>query len=813
MFNLRVKSVIILCCIQPFIPTLGALVFSQTRTSGVTVNYARVIEIDTCAQTITFDSPSPFQEKQVVVIHQVGGAEYDTSLTPEFGELCAVNSAGQFELLSVTGVTGSSLAFSNPLMHSYNVQGMVQVFSAIVGRTIVVDSVLSVRKYADGLGGIVVIIATDTLFVNSDIDANGSGFKGGFPSISGFDTNRLEPVFNDLDGASGYHGETMCYVRPTLRTGRNALCTGGGGGNARNSGGGGGALGGKGGSGGYQTNEFEVLDNGGLGGHSLSDSVFVHRAFYGGGGGGGHQNDFLGTSGGSGGGCIVLLADVLVMADQALLSAQGANATSARDDGAGGGGAGGSIIVNANQAPKRITIDVSGGKGGNTTGTLRCYGPGGGGSGGMVWTSDALKPNLYCTLNGGNSGVAQSSNPTCSERTSYGATPGFSGEIRSIPNNAIFKSVRKGLGVLLTRDTVCEGELDTLVVTNGTIVSAMDFGRRISVNPDTVIVGPVFTSSQLKFTVLTSYGCELSINKRIIVLPAPIPELSNADTIVNSELDSVLFTTRLPYARYLWSNGSQQSSVLISGNQSVSVRVWTDDGCSGESTTSNVIVSKVAGQIEIEIGDVSGTPGETIQVPITVRVIDTLTVQCLVTLKLTTNASCLIPQTTGILDSTNISTFKSFQVPASISKTYVESVSMTCALGDSVTSAIHATVQDISPNQIGITVASPSNFTLLGVCNSGSKPRLFTPYTVVKNTEGSRTIRLPIPDDSINNIPCIAGRALSAKAVSLQGNEIPIHAEVRGNTVLAYFPNWVSGLVALSVEFACWSQTALYWIE
>ncbi|NQW30387.1 MAG: hypothetical protein HQ472_07740 [Ignavibacteria bacterium] len=795
---------------------------AQILTSLTTVHYAKVIDIDTCSQSILLEASSPFSDNDVVAIIQMKGAEFDTTISQSFGRIIGANSAGRFEFLRIRLTTGKWCNYSAPLQFVYKPQMEVQLCSVVSGVNIAVDTTMYVRKYTNGVGGIVVLRATDTLFLHSDILAEGSGFSGGSASISGFDTNRIESVFTDLAGASGYHGETVAQVKPNVSTGRNSVCTGGGGGNARNSGGGGGANSGDGGNGGFQTSEYEQLDIGGLGGKSLGNSSFDLTVHPGGGGGGGQQNDFLGTAGGSGGGIVILIADFIKSKSNVVVNARGLSAFDSRDDGAGGGGAGGTVIIDAGAATDLVTVDVSGGNGGNADGTIRCYGPGGGGGGGVVWADTSTLQNLYCVLDGGIGGSTFSPDSICSPKSNYGSNNGNPGSLKLLPENITYFSRRKNVIVYLTRDSICEGDYDTLVVENGSTIVNFPFGKRISENPDTIVIGPVSATMKLSIPIVSTSGCLITDSVTINMQPLPMPVLTVSDTIVGSELDTVEFATTKMYSRYEWSNGDTNPSTTVVGNNAIQVRVWSEQGCSGLSLVSTVKVSRIAGTIQLEIGDVSGAPGDTVQVPILIRVLDTLTVQAQIEVEISTDASCLIP-IDGPLNISNqrILMLKKFTLDATPPDSFVYVIPMMCALGESINSKISINTISALPPPVQIEPKRDGELTLTKVCLAGDAPRLFSPYARVLRKGSPEPINIdfdPHVIDSLDEqLKCASqsgvGFHADVSAVSINGNEIPVHLECSKYAIKVSLPIWVSGLVAIAIRRCGFVKMSVFWID
>jgi len=167
---------------------------------------------------------------------------------------------------------------------------------------------------------------------------------------------------------------------------------------------------------------------GGLGGRPLEQDP-SRRLFMGGGGGGGHQNDLSGGVGGNAGGMIFLIAGSVSGAGQLVANGNpGENTRNQNRDGAGGGGAGGTIVVYANSL-SGIKAQARGGKGGDQLAPIapnpeESQGPGGGGGGGYV----AFKGGVITVdVSGGIGG--QTGSPSLDEFPANGATGGASGKV------------------------------------------------------------------------------------------------------------------------------------------------------------------------------------------------------------------------------------------------------------------------------------------------------------------------------------------------------------------------------------------------
>lgn len=286
-------------------------------------------------------------------------------------------------------------------------------------------------------GGVVALDVAQTLDLNNQIfDADGAGFRGGggrsravADTVERFrwDTDTRHAVKGEGiagtprfvsskrtvdDGAVGTVTDLGAtwggYPTGTASTGdfaRGAPGNAGGGGaywdgssdNGGGGGGGNGNSGGRGGAGWRSAGYAGVLADysnltdkkWGFGGASFAGAS-LSRLVLGGGGGAGENNAnsvAAASNGGAGGGIVMVRAETLT--GTGIIRARGARATdNVLNDGAGGGGAGGSVLVVATNWSASLSVDVSGGRGGDAwvPGTS-AHGNGGGGSGGVVFTS------------------------------------------------------------------------------------------------------------------------------------------------------------------------------------------------------------------------------------------------------------------------------------------------------------------------------------------------------------------------------------------------------------------------------------------
>jgi uncharacterized repeat protein (TIGR01451 family) len=388
--------------------------------------------------------------------------------------------AGNYEYVVATGaISGGTISIrgagtSSGLINSYSnapfgTQGQrtYQVIRVPQYSSATLSSSLTAPRWDGSSGGIVVSdIAGNLNLGGATVDVSGRGFRGG--GARDLDGNAPALLNTDYrtastDTANGSKGEGTAGTPrflidranntlidngsanegyPNGSYGRGAPGNAGGGstdgnpansgGNDENSGGGGGGNGSTGGLGGRSFRSQLYI--GGFGGAAFSPAS-TNRLVMGGGGGAGTTNNgtsdspgivgALASSGAPGGGMVFMRT--ASVAGSGTINANGATAFNVLQDGGGGGGAGGSVVVTAlNNNLTGLTVDASGGKGGDAR-FVSFHGPGGGGGGGVVFTSSGAIVKADGGVNGGTGDPIDSTN-------SYGATPG-NARIVSPPGN------------------------------------------------------------------------------------------------------------------------------------------------------------------------------------------------------------------------------------------------------------------------------------------------------------------------------------------------------------------------------------------
>jgi len=444
-----IRLILIICCFLSISPATTA-----QSISGVVNSYYRVTGINVVPNTVTVTSSAGLSPGMKILIIQMKGAAINSANSNLFGNINAVNNAGNYEINVVCGVAGNNILLKYSLTRSYDATGSVQLITVPQYNSVtVVDTVRAANwSAATGTGGVVVLEASNTIYLNSAIDVSGKGFVGGslqnYPDCvwSTDVTQYALPISSaDVNVNGSRKGEGIADFIVGSEFGRGKQANGGGGGNNHNTGGAGGSNYGTGGNGGIRSNETFFQCHGtsaGVGGLTLSPYGYSgganNKIFFGGGGGSGHQNNNVATPGGNGGGIIILIANTIYNGTGKLMANGGlpynplcVNPYSAEGDGGGGGGAGGTIVLNVqNIANGTLTTEAIGAAGSQSgRATNNCTGPGGGGGGGVVWVSNAaVLPNISSVVNGGINGTISMVNSTVACRgLANGATSGGNG--------------------------------------------------------------------------------------------------------------------------------------------------------------------------------------------------------------------------------------------------------------------------------------------------------------------------------------------------------------------------------------------------
>lgn len=375
-----------------------------------------------------------------LLIYQHGGATINTS-----GAINSLNSAGHYDLNSVSRISADTIFLALPVRHNYQLSATQLVFVEAAPTVTITGQVTNVPAFDGRTGGIRFLAADDTLQLAADADvrAAGRGFRGGVGTEADSDCFRLTNANGETYPAGNWRGssrgEGVAGIPVGQEFGRAPAANGGGGGNDHNAGGGGGGNIAAGGIGARNIvmgllNNACRGNNPGRGGLGLSTNG--ERIYFGGGGGAGHANNTTAATGGNGGGIIVLWAPNVRFSEGARLLVDGAAAPGPiSGDGGGGGGAAGAVLVVAGTVSGRPTISATGGKGSDVANQSdRCFGPGGGGGGGQLVVKSTDRTSFVPSVNANSGGAGLRLN---SNECAPNDEPGGSGEAGSEQNLAL----------------------------------------------------------------------------------------------------------------------------------------------------------------------------------------------------------------------------------------------------------------------------------------------------------------------------------------------------------------------------------------
>jgi|GEM_PF-1060811 len=539
--------------------------------------YTPVTAFDPCNNSVTVGNAMPFAVGDRALIIQMKGATIDLSNTAAFGNITDLGDAGNYEFVEIAAVNGNDIQFTNTLLNSYTVSGLVQLITVPQYTDMTVTDTLTCQPWDGTVGGVLVFEASGMVTLNGDIDVSGRGFRHGAFSLGGGGCNIYDFAVPSNNGLGGFKGEGVLIYTSTSDAGRGKLANGGGGGNKHNAGGAGGGGYGAGGDGGHAWPGCANNTNtGGIGGISMS-SYGSQRLFLGGGGGGGHQNNGAFIPGGDGGGIVVFRANSLT--GGGIIKSNGVNAVFSSGDGGGGGGAAGTIAVLANSVPNAVQVEISGGAGGSIAGS---EGPGGGGGGGVLLSNGAA-PQFNISWAGGQAGFSNY------HGNSHGATSGQAGAFQG--------------GLSLNESTTPWSPIDTPSFTfntpcpSGTITLSAVWNSPTSVTFSWAGPGGYTATGQnasvpnasaanngtYTLTVTDATGCSASWDTVVTILPLPLVS-AGADASVCP--DGTLQLSATGAQTYQWSpaigldDASTAAPTFTAGNTTTFSVTGTDtNGC------------------------------------------------------------------------------------------------------------------------------------------------------------------------------------------------------------------------------------------
>jgi hypothetical protein len=555
---------------------LPTIVSAQTAdTSGVINVYAKVIDIDSCENTLFVQTAKGFAEGDRILIIQMKGAKIDTADSPNFGTILDYGFSGSYEIARIKTIKGLFFTLESRMVSPFDVKGAVQIVRIPQYNNVNITGAVNARKWDGNVGGVVILEATGNVNLAADIDVSGQGFRGGDSS-----SNNAQPDVNNYAlplffGEGGTKGEGIAHYVLDKEAGRGPQANGGGGGNSQNAGGGGGSNIGIGGIGGDQIDFFGRIPIGGHGGKTLNPIVPIFRVYMGGGGGGGQENDSRGSGGGTGGG-IIIIRSATLSSSGGKLKANGANSRMAELDGGGGGGAGGSVLLEVGSATNNIPIEINGGDGADNAASIGtppawCYAPGGGGGGGVVIHPPAFT-NISVSATGGAAGMVLDNTLSCFG-TTYGADSGTSGGQRSpsvLPEGK-FKYDRPN--ILEDQLTICEGDTVQLHVVGNVPVTWSPALGLDSVNSSTPLAFPTLTTTYVASMFKNS--CTYLDSVRVKVNPRPRPIIAGANDPCGGSIVGYRVFPFTAGNTYLWrANGGS----VIAGQSTDSVTIaWGND--------------------------------------------------------------------------------------------------------------------------------------------------------------------------------------------------------------------------------------------
>lgn len=618
--------------------SLFSQLYAQTI-SGTVNTYASVSAI--AGANVTVGAVGGFNVGDRVLLIQMKGATISTANTANYGDVTALNNAGNYEFNCIQAIAGNVITLSSPPTNAYTPSGLVQLIRVPVYNNPTVNATLTAAPWNGTTGGVIVLETTGRLTLNANIDASGQGFRGGAFQSGGFNctaSNYSAPL-----GQGGTKGEGITALIAGQETQRGKLANGGGGATPGNAGAGGGSNAAAGGLGGRVYSGCGASTIQGVGGAALA--AIPTKIFAGGGGGGGFRdNGQPTTNGANGGGIIILVADTIVGNSNSILANGNSVTTNTNDEGAGAGGGGGSIYVVTDTFIGPITVRTNGGNGGNTFNnifTSQCHGPGGGGGGGLFWVSlPAVPPVVTFTATGGNCGIVANPVSSCFNTTFQGtngtnglsninlailsagsatvdlgldssicagtalvldAGPGFSNYLWSDGSTLQTLSVAVADTYFVEATGTCGIAFDTVIVTLDTLPI-------INLGPDTAVcLGDTFTfdagagypgylwhsgstlqtfesdtAGQFFVAVTNGEGCVGRDTVNLTIHPLPAVNLGN-DTLI-CQGRTITFNAGAGFAGYLWQDGSTNATLTTGTAGAYHVTVTDANGCTNADT-------------------------------------------------------------------------------------------------------------------------------------------------------------------------------------------------------------------------------------
>src|ERR1700743_544044 len=96
----------------------------QTQTvSGITNSYFKVVSINTASNSVTVDDASGLSSGQRVLIIEAKGAAIGGANASTFGDITAINNAGNYEFNTICTISGNEVVLKATLLNSYDAAG------------------------------------------------------------------------------------------------------------------------------------------------------------------------------------------------------------------------------------------------------------------------------------------------------------------------------------------------------------------------------------------------------------------------------------------------------------------------------------------------------------------------------------------------------------------------------------------------------------------------------------------------------------------------------------------------------------------
>jgi gliding motility-associated-like protein len=460
--------------------------YAQPEISGVINTYSKVDSIFSSKDTLLVDDPTLFSDGDTVMIYQVKGAEawLEDYLWESIGNIYLperIYSSGKYEIIIIDQVIEGEqkVILRATLANQYDVKGQVQLIRVPSYSNVRITGTLTCDPWDGEKGGVLVLFANDTIYLEADIDVSGKGFRGAEPVLGENDSlcasedsaYFCQYLFPESSDRVGRKGEGVVEYDSLYAKGLSRWGNAGGGGNARFTGGGGGSNSGSAGNGGKEDTITcgpspaylnEAGDGpwaglAGKGGQGMSSFINDSTIYMGGGGGAGtYTSGLLATQGGNGGGIVIIIGKFLVVNNREIF-ANGEDVTDVATASGAGGGAGGTIVFDVDSVQGQIDLWVIGGDGGDTQGA-NLSGPGGGGGSGFIFKGryyNSTNVNSHYALYGAAGTVIDQ--PYIGN---YGATDGNTGSERVLTKlpltGFLFNSISES-------HAVCSGDRPNLI--------------------------------------------------------------------------------------------------------------------------------------------------------------------------------------------------------------------------------------------------------------------------------------------------------------------------------------------------------------